>query len=458
MVRTTLTAMGAGGLYDQLGGGFYRYSVDERWEIPHFEKMLYDNAQLLALYADAYLATRDPLLRRVALETAAWVRREMQSAEGGYYSTLDADSQGEEGRFYVWSLDEMKRLLDAEEWACSERHFGLTGRANFEGRWHLNVRMPAPAIAQELGLPLARVEQRLAAAKARLLAARAQRVRPGRDDKILTSWNGLMITGMARAGRSLGRPELVASAERAFDFARRVLAQEGRLYATTKDGRSRLAGYLDDYVFLIEAGLELLQARWRAEDLAFITQLAETLLDEFEDENRGAFYFTGATHEALIHRPKPTSDDAIPSGNGVAAYVLARLGHLLGDVHYLQAAARTVEALYPSIEHYPSAHGALLRALEEQLYPTETVVLRGRGGELRAWQQRAQQNYAPRRLVVAVPDDAVALPGLLAERKPLGTTTAYLCSGHACQAPVRAFADFERALAAGEVAASAALH
>ncbi len=458
MVRTTLTAMAAGGLYDQLGGGFYRYSVDERWEIPHFEKMLYDNAQLLALYADAYIATRDPLLRRVALETAAWVRREMQSAEGGYYSTLDADAQGEEGRFYVWSAAQIKALLPPEEWACVERHFALNGQPNFEGQWHLNVRMPAPAIAQDLGLSVERVEQRLAAAKARLLAARAQRLRPGRDDKILTAWNGLMITGMARAGRLLGRPELVASAERAFDFARRVLAQDGRLYATTKDGKTRLAGYLDDYVFLIEAGLELLQARWRAEDLAFITPLAETVLDEFEDEAHGAFFFTGATHEALIHRPKPTSDDAIPSGNGVAAYALARLGHLLGDVHYLKAAERALEALSASIAQYPSAHGALLRALDEQLHPTETVVLRGAGAELTAWAQRAQRHYAPRRLVVAIPADGVGLAGLLAQRKPLAPTTAYVCSGHACQAPVTDLAEFEAALAHGEVAPAAVLH
>jgi uncharacterized protein YyaL (SSP411 family) len=458
MLRTTLTAMANGGLYDQLGGGFCRYSVDERWEIPHFEKMLYDNAQLLALYADAHVATRDPLFRRVAIETAEWVLREMQSPEGGYYSTLDADSEGEEGKFYVWSAAQIKALLRAEECACVERHYGLNGEPNFEGHWHLNVRTPAPEIAQSLGLAPAEIEQRLASARARLLAARAQRVRPGRDDKILTSWNGLMITGMARAGRLLARPDLLASAEHAFDFVRRVLAHDGRLHATTRDGKTHLNAYLDDYVFLIEAGLELLQARWRAEDLAFIQQLAETVLDDFEDESHGAFYFTGAAHESLVYRPKPSGDDAIPSGNGVAAHVLARLGHLLGDLHYLKAAERAVEALYASIQQYPSAHGALLRALDEQLYPTETIVLRGHGAELAAWQERAQQNYAPRRLVVAVPADRVTLSGSLAERKPIGGITAYVCSGHACRAPVTSFADFEVALAESEVAATAAVN
>jgi uncharacterized protein YyaL (SSP411 family) len=458
MLRTTLTAMANGGLYDQLGGGFCRYSVDERWEIPHFEKMLYDNAQLLALYTDAHVATRDPLFRRVAIETAEWVGREMQAPEGGYYSTLDADSEGEEGKFYVWSTAQIKDLLQPEEWACVERHFGLKGEPNFEGHWHLNVRMREAEIAQSLALAPEQIGVRLASAKAKLLAAREQRVRPGRDDKILTSWNGLMITGMARAGRLLARPDLVTSAERAFDFVRRVLAHDGRLHATTKDGKTHLNAYLDDYVFLIEAGLELLQARWRAEDLDFVQRLAETVLDEFEDESHGAFYFTGTTHEALVYRPKPTSDDAIPSGNGVAAYVLARLGHLLGDLHFLKAAERAVEALYTTIDQYPSAHGALLRALDEQLHPTETVVLRGRGADLTAWQERAQQNYAPRRLVVAVPVDSVTLSGLLAERKPMGGTTAYVCSGHACQAPLTNLTEFETALAASEVAAAAALN
>ncbi len=459
MLRTTLAAMAEGGLYDQLGGGFCRYSVDERWEIPHFEKMLYDNAQLLALYADAHSATRDPLFGRIAIETAEWVLREMQSPAGGYYSTLDADSEGEEGKFYVWSAAQIQNLLAPEEWACVERHFGLSGEPNFEGHWHLNVRLPIAEIARGLGLEPDIVERRLASARAKLLAARAQRVRPARDEKILTAWNGLMITGMARAGRLLGRADFMASAERAFDFVRRVLARDdGYLYATTKDGKTHLNAYLDDYVFLIEAGLELLQARWRAEDLTFIQQLAETVLDEFEDESHGGFYFTGARHEALVYRPKPASDDAIPSGNGVAAYVLARLGHLLGDLHYLKAAERAVEALYAGLEQYPSAHGALLRALDEQLHPTETIVLRGHGAELAAWQQRAQRHYAPRRLVVALPAEDGTQSGLLAERKPLAEVTAYLCRGHACQAPITRLSDFEAALALSEVAASAALN
>jgi hypothetical protein len=451
MVRTTLAAMARGGLYDQLGGGFCRYSVDERWEIPHFEKMLYDNGPLLALYADAALATGEQPFRRVALETAAWVMREMQSPAGGYYSTLDADSEGHEGRFYVWSVEELRALLTPAEWTAVEVHYGLGGAPNFEGQWHLNVRTDIDAVGAALGATEAEAAALLDAARAKLFAARARRVHPGRDEKILTAWNGLMIRGMARAGRLLGAPELVRSAERAFEFARTRLWKDGRLLATYKDGRARLPAYLDDYAFLIDAGLELLQARWKSDELAFVRALADAVLEHFEDESHGGFYFTADDHEHLVHRPKPVADEAIPSGNGIAAQALARLGHLLGDLNYLHAAERTLEALHGAISQYPSAHGALLIAIEESLFPTETVVLRGTGAELARWQARATRHYAPHRLAVAIPDDAPDLDGLLAERRALGGTTAYVCTGHSCRAPVTSFEAFEAELAAGEL-------
>jgi len=450
-VRHTLVLMARGGLYDQLGGGFCRYSVDERWEIPHFEKMLYDNAQLLPLYADAWQVTGDALLQRVALETGEWVMREMQSPDGGYYSTLDADSEGHEGRFYVWDVAEIRGLLSAEEWEIVEAHYGLQGEPNFEGRWHLNVHTDAAGLAERLQRPEAEIEARLDAARAKLFAAREKRVRPGRDEKILTSWNGMMVRGMAHAGRLLGRPDFVASAERAFDFVRTRLWRDGRLLATTKDGKAHLNAYLDDYVHLIDGGLALLQARWRAADLDFVRALADALLARFEDPRGGGFYFTSDDHEPLLARPKPASDDAIPSGNGVAAQVLLKLGHLLGEMRYLEAAARTLAALAGAVAQYPSAHGALLLALDEHLNPPQTVVLRGRGETLAAWQARCRLRHAPGRLAVAIPDDAADLPGLLAERKALGAATAYVCSGHACQAPVTELDTLEQALAAQEI-------
>jgi len=438
--------MAQGGLYDQIGGGFCRYSVDERWEIPHFEKMLYDNAQLLSLYVDTWLATGESLFRRIAIETAEWVMREMQSPEGGYYSAQDADSEGHEGKFYVWTAEEIRSHLLPEEWDMIEQRFGLTGSPNFEGRWHLNVHADYAAIADRFQCPEDEVVMRLEAAREKLFTAREQRVRPGRDEKILTSWNGLMIQAMAHAGRVLDRNDFIASAERAMDFIHAQLWRNQRLLATHKDGKSHLNAYLDDHVFMMAAALELLQARWRRSDLDFCIALADSVLEHFEDENHGGFYFTGDDHEKLVYRPKPVSDDAIPSGNGVAALLLGRLGHLIGNLNYLHAAERTLEALYSGLLQQPSAHGALLLALEEQLAPPQTVVLRGATGEMEPWAAVAGRHYRPHRVQLAIPEDADNLPGILAERVAKNRVTAYVCAGHACTAPVSELAEFESAL------------
>jgi hypothetical protein len=438
--------MAHGGIYDQIGGGFCRYSVDERWEIPHFEKMLYDNAQLLVLYADAWLATGESLFQRIATETAEWVMREMQAPEGGYYSALDADSEGHEGKFYVWTADAIRKLLSPGEWELVERRFGLQGAPNFEGEWHLNVSADEAAIAEQTLHPESDVAARLESARRKLYAAREQRVRPGRDEKILTSWNGLMIQAMAHAGRVLERPDFIASAERAMDFIHAQLWRDQRLLATHKDGKSHLNAYLDDHVFLIAGALELLQARFRHSDLDFSLVLADNVLEHFEDESHGGFYFTGDDHEKLVYRPKPVSDDAIPSGNGVAARVLGQLGHLTGNLNYLHAAERTVEALYSGMLQQPSAHGALLLALEEQLAPPQTVILRGTPEAMQPWQAVAGRQYHPHRLVLAIPGDVTDLPGMLAERTARNSVTAYVCAGHACSAPVTDLAEFESSL------------
>jgi uncharacterized protein YyaL (SSP411 family) len=452
----TLRAMAAGGIYDQLGGGFCRYAVDQGWMIPHFEKMLYDNAQLLWLYSDAAVASGDPLYRRIALETAHWVMREMQAPAGGYYSTLDADSEGEEGKFYVWTTGELQQLLSAEEWPVVESRYGLSSAANFEGKWHLNVRADLDKVAHDCKLSLQRTGELLESARVKLLQAREQRVRPGRDEKILVSWNGLMIKGMARAARLLGEPELLTSATRACDFLRAELWQDGRLLATAKDGRARLNAYLDDYVFLMDGLLELLQARWRAADLEWLQTLAETVLTHFENKEQGGFFFTSDDHESLIYRPVPTYDDAVPSGNGVAAHVLLRLGHLLGDLKYLEAAERALKALYPSITHAPSAHGTLLLALEEYLVPTQTIILRGKNKNMQPWLQHCNRFYAPRRQSFAIPLDAEPLPAMLASRKPLATVTAYVCAGHSCLAPVTELDALDKELAQAEASMPAA--
>jgi len=436
MASFTLRCMGEGGIYDQLGGGFCRYSVDERWMIPHFEKMLYDNGALLALYANPALAATDAFYGQVALDTAAWALREMQSPEGGFYSSLDADSEGHEGAFYVWDRDEIVRTLSAEELSVFAPRFGLDREANFEGRWHLRVTTPIEQIAASVERTPAEVTALLAAARERLFAVRAQRARPARDEKILTSWNALMIRGLAVAARALAREELAAAASRALDFIRRALWRDGRLLATCKDGRAHLNAYLDDYVYLVDAVLELQQVRFRAEELEFARQLAEVVLERFADAEAGGFYFTADDHEKLIHRSKLFGDDATPSGNGTAALVLQRLGPLLGEPRYLAAAERTVRAAWPMLEKYPTGHISLVIALEELLNPPEIVIVRGETQAIAGWRRELARAFAPRRLVLAIPGDAAGLPPAIAEKAPRGQAVAYVCRGSTCSAPV----------------------
>ncbi len=319
MASLTLTRMAEGGIYDQLGGGFARYSVDGRWMIPHFEKLLYDNAQLLCEYSRASLATGEALFARIAGETADWVLRDLRAAQGGFYSSLDADSEGHEGRFYVWTRSDVQALLTAQEYAAFSRRFGLDLSGNFEGEWHLHAHESIDALASALGESPRSVEALIDAARAKLLRVRDLRVWPARDEKVLTAWNALMIKGLAIAARVLRRPDLAEAATAAVDFIRHRLWRDGRLLATTKDGRAHLPAYLDDYAFLADALLELLQTRWRSTDLEFARGLAEVLLAQFEDADAGGFFFTAADHERLIHRSKTFSDESLPSGNGVAA-------------------------------------------------------------------------------------------------------------------------------------------
>jgi hypothetical protein len=437
MATLTLTRMAEAGLYDQIGGGFFRYSVDREWMIPHFEKMLYDNAALTSVYADAARATGDPLFTRVVAETIAWVRREMQDPGGGFYATLDADSEGVEGRYYLWTAEQFAEILEAEEQRAAARHFGLTNPPNFEAHaWHLVV---AERVED------ASTAQLVDSARRKLLAARSTRVRPGRDDKILPAWNGLMIGAIAKAARLLESDSLIDSADRAVEFIREAMWSDGRLHASYMGGEARYAAYLDDYAFVAQGILELLQCRWNSAQLAFSRQLLDTLLAQFQAPD-GGFFFTAGDQEPLIHRPKPFADEATPSGNGIAAQVLLAYGHLLGEPRYIDAAERTVKAAWPALKRFPEAHSSLLRALSALLDPPELVVIRGPSEVAADWQRYLHAGFNPRRLSFAIADHETDLPGLLAEREPRAGGVAYLCRGRTCGPPLRSLEELAAAL------------
>ena len=317
------------------------------------------------------------------------------------------------------------------------RRYGLDREPNFEGRhWHLHACVAEEDIATELGLMPATVSERLQSGLSALHAIREKRVRPGRDEKILTSWNGLMIRGLAIAARALARPDLEQDATRAVDFLQRDLWRDGRLLASHKDGHSRHAGYLDDYAFLADGLLELLQTRWRPSDLQFAVALAEALLTHFEDIAAGGFWFTAHDAEGLITRSKTFADEALPAGNGIAARVLQRLGYLLGESRYLDAATRTLAAGWRQFEHTPHAHASLLDALEEHLDPPEIVILRGPAAVIGPWHRELARLYAPRRLVLAIPEGAEALPASLATKPSMPGGLAYVCKGSVCETPI----------------------
>jgi uncharacterized protein YyaL (SSP411 family) len=436
MALLTLRRMAEGGIFDQLGGGFCRYSVDPFWMIPHFEKMLYDNGALLALLAEASVAAGDAGLREAALETAAWAMREMRAPGGAFYAALDADSEGHEGKFYVWDRMEVERLLAPDEYRVLARRYGLDREPNFEGAWHLHAYVGIAELAGELGLQEAEAERLLGTARTKLFAARARRVRPGLDDKVLTAWNGLMIRGLAVAGRRLAAPALTDAALLAIDFLRRECWRDGHLFAAWKDGAARFPAYLDDYAFLLDALVEALQSRFRSEDLEFAGRIADTLIARFADREHGGFWFTAEGADTPLGRSKGFVDEAMASGNGVAARALARLGWLTGEVRYLAAAEATVRGGFGSLARAPEAHAAMLIALDEYLEPVEIVIVRGAGEELAKWQSSLAGRYAPRRMVLAIPSGAAGLPEALASKRAGPKTIAYVCRGPVCSPPI----------------------
>jgi uncharacterized protein len=423
-VELTLDRMLAGGIYDQLGGGFSRYSVDARWLVPHFEKMLYDNALLARVYLHGWQELGHDRYRRVCEETLDWMLREMRGPEGGFYSALDADSEGEEGRFYVWTPAQVRAVLgEAAEPVLA--HYGVTEAGNFEGSNVLHLaggaENPEPA--------------GLAEARRALFEARAERVRPGLDDKRLTAWNALAIAALADAGAVLGRDDYLEAARTCAEFfLERMRDGEGRLLRTYKDGDARLNAYLEDHAFLLEALLAMYEASFEPRWFAAARELAETTIERFGDPERGGFYATSADHEELIARRKEVGDHPIPSGNSAAAMGLLRLAALSGERHYAEAALG-VFALYgePAVRH-PDAFAHMLRALDFHLSSTREVALVG--DDLAALAAAVRERSRPH-LVLAGGPEGTEEPPLLAGRTALeGRATAYVCEDFACQLPV----------------------
>jgi uncharacterized protein YyaL (SSP411 family) len=424
IVERTLDAMMAGGIYDQLGGGFARYSVDAGWLVPHFEKMLYDNAQLARAYLHGWQALGHERYRRVCEETLEWALREMRGPEGGFYSALDADSEGEEGRFYTWTADELRAVLgeEADEIAA---YYGVGEAGNFEGRNVLHLAGGAAA-AEPAGL---------AEARRTLLEARAERVRPGLDDKRLASWNALMLAALAEAGAVLGREDYLDAARACAELVLGEMRDaDGRLLRTYKDGEARLNGYLEDHAFLLEALLTLYEATFEVRWFEQARALADTTIARFGDRERGGFFTTSDDHEALIARRKEIGDHPIPSGNSAVAFGLLRLEALTGERSYGEQADGVLRLFAPATARAPDAFAHLLRALDFQLSPTKEVALIG--DDLDELAAVVRSRHRPHLVLAGGPEGSDA-PPLLADR-PLvdGRPAAYVCESFACQAPV----------------------
>jgi len=433
IARTSLARMADGGIHDQLAGGFCRYSVDAQWSIPHFEKMLYDNGPLLGLYADLARATGVRAFADVAQGIVNWLVREMRAPDGTFYASLDADSEGEEGRFYVWQADDVRALLNADEWAVVAPHYGLDRAPNFEGHaWHLRVVVPLAEVAARMSVAPGEAARWLASAKAKLAAARAKRVRPGRDDKILTSWNALAIAGLARAGRALSEPGWIDLAFAAVDALKASAWRDGRLYATRGSGANALNAYLDDHAFLLAALLELMQTRFRRADFDWACALADALLQQFEDRERGGFWFTRHDHEPLFHRHKPGHDNATPAGNGIAAQALIALGHLSGDTRYVEAAERTLRLFASTLTASPGGHSTLVTALQHLAQPPAVVVLDGEPAATRDWQRAVERTLRPDVCCIDVAGAADVPEALRKGAAPTSGAAAWVCRGMTC--------------------------
>ena len=451
IVRETLDRMAAGGIYDHLGGGFARYSVDAAWLVPHFEKMLYDNAQLVRIYVDAWRAFGDDRYRTVAEETCAYVLREMTGPEGGFFSAQDADSEGEEGKFYVWTPAEIDAALAPEEADLVKHHFGVTDACNFEGKNILSRIRNGDDLAEATGQPAAEIEAALTRAKEQLLAVRRERVPPGTDDKTLTSWNGLMLGALAEAGRAFDRADFIAAAVRNAEFLLTTLRPDGKLFRTYRAGVAKQPAFLEDFAYLADGLLALYRATLETRWLDHATALVREIIERFSHETTG-FYDTATDHERLVTRPRDLQDGATPAGNSVAAGLLLTIGALTDDSALSDRAEAILAMLAEPMREQPLGFGNFLCALDTWLGPRQDLVFAGRAADpaVQHLASVAARLYAPTLILACADPSDPALAErypLLTDRPPVdGNPAAYLCEHFTCLPPVTSAGDLVKLL------------
>ena len=443
MATTSFRHMARGGIYDQIGGGFHRYSVDAVWLVPHFEKMLYDNALLVRLGAHLWQATRDPETRRVTEETVDWVAREMTSPEGGFYSSLDADSEGHEGTFYVWTREELERALGSDA-KLALAYWGATDQPNFEGKFILHVPHEITVVAARAGVERADVAEAVASARAQLMARRERRERPGRDEKVLAAWNGLMLRGIVEAARALKRENYRALAVRNGEFLLRELVRDGRVMRSHTAGVTRIPGYLEDHAAVALGLLDLYSLTFERRWLDTARTIADAVDAWFWDESAGAYFDTASDHEALLTRPRDVTDNALPSGTSLTVDLLLRLAEILGDDARRERAMHVLETLTEPIARYAPAFGHLLGAADMAVHGAVEVALAGdpSAPDFRALADAVGAEYVPS-LVIAggaaqggKPGDAQVDIALLADKPPRDDkATAYVCRRYVCEEP-----------------------
>lgn len=452
MVELTLHKMAQGGMYDQLGGGFHRYSVDSIWLVPHFEKMLYDNALLARLYLHTYQLTGQPFYRRIVEETLDYVIREMTHPAGGFYSTQDADSEGEEGKFFLWTPAEIKAILGEEESRIFCAAYDVTPGGNFEGKSILNLPTPLEQVSRNLNLTLDQLEDILSRGRKKLFIEREKRVKPGRDEKIITAWNGLMLAAFAEAARVLHRPDYREAAIHNAEFILSTMLKENRLFRIWKEtpGQAKLMGNLEDYAFYADGLLALYQTTFNPRWFQQARALMDVVLDHFQDEENGGFFDTADDHEQLVIRPKSVQDNATPCGNSMAVRTLLMLAAYTGQVRYETPAVKALISLQGPMSQYPGAFAHWLGALEFAVAPPKEVAVIGSltSEDTKALLDATLTPYRPNQVVACADENLTTSHPELVEARPKrgGRATAYVCHRFACQQPVTEVEELESLL------------